>query len=98
MKKGLLVLAITLLFLGMGKFYAIDLGQYDTLFSKELEGNVLEVNEQDDGYMLLLETKNWNYSINMYDDDFNLKWQYTFGSSEYWNTNYVVDSDKNTYF
>ena len=34
MKKGLLVLAITLLFLGMGKFYAIDLGQYDTLFSK----------------------------------------------------------------
>lgn len=98
MKKGLLVLAITLLFLGMGKFYAIDLGQYDTLFSKELEGNVLEVNEQDDGYMLLLETKNWNYSINMYDDDFNLKWQYTFGSSEYWNTNYVVDSDKNYLF
>jgi hypothetical protein len=98
MKKGLLVLAITLLFLGIGKFYAIDLGQYDTLFSKELEGNVVEVNEQDSGYMLLLETKSWNYSINMYDDDFNLKWQYTFGSSEYWDTNYVVDSDGNYIF
>lgn len=58
----------------------------------------MEVNEQDSGYMLLLETKSWNYSINMYDDDFNLKWQYTFGSSEYWDTNYVVDSDGNYIF
>ena len=98
MKKGLLVLAITLLFLGMGKFYAIDLGQYDTLFSKELEGNVLEVNEQDDGYMALIETGSWNYSLNMYDKDFNLKWQYAFDSSEYWDTNYVIDDDGNYLF
>ena len=98
MKKGLLVLAITLLFLGMGKFYAIDLGQYDTLFSKELEGNVLEVNEQDNGYMALIETGSWNYSLNMYDKDFNLKWQYAFDSSEYWDTNYVIDDDGNYLF
>lgn len=94
MKKGLLVIAIALFFLGVSNFYAIGLEQYDTVFSKTTNGNIREVNELNDGYLVFYDIQDQGY-IGMYDEAFNLKWQQPFVLDRYLYQNHQNQSDIN---